>query len=486
MNSANILSTLVPCFADLCKRTLVSHPCDAGMIAVSRSPGTADVMGGIAEDSGSLVLTTSLALAAATSLWHVGGDHVHLLRIEDETLSSGEEIGNGSPLESRLPLSRLNPQAGTAEQLIAACRDSGVAWAAPACLTLRQAVADGVVSRLDRGLVVLTHSQFPADVDLGKQWVEASATVECLCRLHNLKIDRLRKSRICADALLPLTGLHNLRTPMTALSAPPDGGLLQLRFHPQVLCQPLEMPAGILIRAVGTQLSRPTTPQRLMDTRLCAEMGRRMILELQQQDGVRLDPATARLAAITPAEYVERYRDRLPSKITGKAFATRFGTIRGLGAEPAPAGTYKIRSRAEHCIYENRRVHEFATCIARARRTNSPEPLIAAGELMYASHWSHSQRCGIGGVEADQLVTAIRRFGPEAGLFGAKVTAGGAGGELVVLMRADDRAKAALSEAVGQIQATTRRPVHTFSGPLPGAEFFHPPELAKLETVAAG
>jgi len=442
-------------------------------------------MGGIAEDSGSLVLTTSLALAVVTSLWHADGDQVHLLRIEEADASPGNH-GNGSPREVRLPLSCLDPRTVNAEQLMAACRDHGAEWAATACLTLRQAVADGVVSRLDRGLVMLTHSPFPADVDLGRLWVEAAATIDGLCRLHNLKVDRLRKSRICADAVLSLTGLYNLRTPMTALCAPPEGGLLQLRFHPQLLCQPLELPPGVAIRAVGTRLSRPTTPQRLRDTRLCAEMGRRMILDLQQQDGLRLDPATARLAAITPAEYVERYRDRLPSKITGKAFAARFGTIRGLTTEPAPASTYKVRSRAEHYIYENRRVHEFATCMARARRSNSMEPLIAAGELMYASHWSHSQRCGIGGVEADQLVTAVRRFGPEAGLFGAKVTAGGGGGELVVLMRSDDRAEAALSEVVGQIRAATQRPVHTFGGPMPGAEFFELPRPREVAEAAAG
>ncbi len=481
MNSATTLSTLEPAFTDLCQRTLAAHPCAAGRFVVSRAPATADVMGGIAEDSGSLVLTTSVALAVTTSLWHVDHDQVHLLRIEETEGSAGDHV-NGSPREARLPLTSLDPRAVNAEQLMAACRDHGAEWAAAACLTLRQAVADGVVSRLDRGLVVLTHAPFPADVDLGRLWVEAAATIDGLCRLHNLKVDRLRKSRVCAEAILPLTGLYNLRTPMTALSAPPDGGLLQLRFHPQLLCQPLELPPGVALRAVGTRLSRPTTPQRLRDTRLCAEMGRRMILDLQQQDGLRLDPAAARLAAITPAEYVERYRDRLPSKITGQAFATRFGTIRGLPAEPAPAATYKVRSRAEHYIYENRRVHEFATCIARARRSHAAEPLIAAGELMYASHWSHSQRCGIGGVEADQLVTAVRRFGPEAGLFGAKVTAGGGGGELVVLMKADDRAEAALSEAIGQIRAATQRPVHSFGGALPGAEFF---ELAAPAEVAA-
>ncbi|MFQ5501813.1 MAG: hypothetical protein ACE5EQ_05865, partial [Phycisphaerae bacterium] len=212
----------------------------------------------------------------------------------------------------------------------------------------------------------------------------------------------------------------------------------------------------------------------------------RMILDLQRQDGASVDPAMNRLSSITPAEYVERYRDRMPSKIARQTFVNRFGMLRGLDDGNAnPKGIYKIRSRAEHHIYENRRVHEFATHLVRSRRNKSIEPLVAAGELMYASHWSHSQRCGIGGVETDRIVNLIRTHGSEAGLFGAKVTAGGAGGELVVLMRNDDRARAALAEAVAEAETASGQAVHVFEGSLPGAEAFEAPTLKGLVDSAS-
>ena len=480
MNQPSDSCTLVPRFFDLCRNALATHPCARGTGVVTRSPASADVMGGIVEDSGALVLTTTLATTITTGMWSIGGSDVRLSLVS----GGGNGEGKGSAREFRLAASALDPSTVTATALLATCREAGCDWAAPTCLTLRQVIAEGLIPQAC-GLMILLQSDFPADADLGRPWVQAAATIEGLCRIFGLPVDRLQKSRICAEAVFPMTGLYNLRTPMTALCGPPDGALLQLRFYPQPLCQAMELPPGMMISAASTHLTRPTTPQRLIETRMCAEIGRWMIGQLQQLDGARGDPAMARLAAITPAEYVERYRDRLPSKITGKAFLSKFGSLRGLNGELNPQAIYKVRSRAEHHIYENKRVHEFATCIARAKRTNSAEALVHAGELMYASHWSHSQRCGIGGVEADQLVSAIRAHGPRAGLFGAKVTAGGEGGELVVLMRDDPTAHAALADAIARMEATSKQIINTFRGPMSGAEFFQSPELLDAAAAAA-
>jgi L-arabinokinase len=444
---------------------------------MTRSPGVADVMGGIVEDSGSLVLTTTLDLAISASLWTVGDDQVRVRLVE--------EAADTTRRDCHLPLTAFDPSATGVQELIASCRQQGFEWALPTFLTLQRAIADELIPRLGRGLMILLHSDFPPDADLGHRWVQAASTIDGLTRLFGSSADGLQKSRTCAEAMAPWTDLYNLRTAMTALCGPPDGSLLQLRFYPQTMCEAMELPAGVIVLAARTRLARPTTHQRLVDTRMCAEMGRRMISELQRLDGMVRGPASGHLAAITPAEYVERYRDRLPSKISGKAFVARFGSLRGLNGELDPQGVYKLRSRAEHHIYENRRVHDFATCIVRARRNASVDELIDAGKLMYASHWSHSQRCGIGGVEADQLVTAIRKHGPEAGLFGAKVTGSGKGCEVVVLMRDDQEAHAALAKAIATAEAAANHPISTFVGSLGGAEFFQPPELDDVVGSAA-
>jgi galactokinase len=468
----------MPRFLDHVHKAMQSQARTGGSVGVSRCPGVLDVMGGIGEDSGSLVLTATLSMSFIAGAWPVADDHVHVRILT--------EAGQGPEHDCAMPVAAFQAGEASAKAIIERCRQSDCDWAAPTFLTLQQAIADAVIPRPDRGLMILLQTDFPVDADFGRPYVQAAATLDAVRQLADGQTDRLRQSRACATAVARLTGMSGIRTVMTALCAPPGLSLLQLRFLPQMLCQPLELPVGIVVVGARTRLARPTSRDRLVETRACTEMGRAMIVDLQRHDGLQVDENVNRLSAITPTEYVERYRDRLPSKITGKAYIARFGALRGLSGELNPDDVYKVRSRAEHHIYENRRVHEFAASIVRARRNNSAEALVNAGELMYASHWSHSQRCGIGGVEPDQLVSCIRKHGPAAGLFGAKVTAGGSGGELVVLMRDNPAARAALDAAIGSAEAISNGKIHVLDGSLPGAEHFQPPKFEEtLEPVVS-
>jgi L-arabinokinase len=409
-------------------------------------------------------------------VWTVSDDNVHLRMLT--------EAGQGPVRDFSLPLSAFQGS-GSADAIFERCRQSDCEWATPSALAIRQAIADAVIPRPENGVMVLLQSDFPADADFGRSHVQAAATMDALRKLYGCPADRLRQGRTCDAAVARLAGMSGVRTAMTALCAPPGGSMLQLRFQPQMLCQPLELPAGIVIVGARTRLARPTSRERLIETRTCTEMGRAMIVDLQRRDGLQVDDNVNRLSAITPTEYVERYRDRLPSKITGKAYVAKFGDLRGLDGKLNPDDVYKVRSRAEHHIYENRRVHEFAASIVRARRNGSADAMVNAGELMYASHWSHSQRCGIGGVEPDQFVSCIRKHGPAKGLFGAKVTAGGAGGEVVVLMRDNPQARDALADAIANAEAASNRKIHIWGGSLPGAEHFQPPKFEEALEAAA-
>ena len=64
----------------------------------------------------------------------------------------------------------------------------------------------------------------------------------------------------------------------------------------------------------------------------------------------------------------------------------------------------------------------------------SEEQLLQIGELMYQSHESYSE-CGLGSDGTDTLVGLVRQAGPEAQLYGAKITGGGSGGTVAILAR---------------------------------------------------
>ena len=161
------------------------------------------------------------------------------------------------------------------------------------------------------------------------------------------------------------------------------------------------------------------------------------------------------LATITPEQFVEQFRDLLPTRLCGRDFVAQYGQVGDWASHICPDRIYKVRSRSEHYIYENRRAEQFAACIARAGRTGRPEPLIEAGQLMYASHWSYGQRCGLATVPTDRFVSLFRQRGPDAGLFGARITDAGTGGALAVLMYDNDDADRALHDVMHAYQRDT-------------------------------
>jgi L-arabinokinase len=471
MTPASDPSASLPRFVSHLQVALQAHPRAKSEVAVSQAPGVLDVMGGISEDSHGLVLTAAIAFSCKSAVWRTAGNTVHIRLLT--------ECGNGSTHDFESKIDALAASSADATAIIlAACRQAKSEWAFPIALAVNKAIARGLLAGSDGGLFVLIQSDFPADADLGQSTVIPTCVVDALAKLSKSPLTCADKARLAAAAAFEATGLQSLRTALTTLAAPADGSLLSVRFHPQLGQEPLHMPPGVAVVAVRTHLARPTTRERMIETRTCTDMGLRMIHELQVKDGLPHDQNGNPLSTVTPEDYVGRYRDRMPSKITSKAFLSQFGTIRGLDDGDATRDIYKVRSRAEHHIYENKRVHDFATYLSRARRAENLQDLIEAGELMYASHWSYSQRCGIGGVETDRLVSAIRKQGVAAGLFGAKVTGGGSGGEIVVLMRDDERAHASLAAAIRQAEAISMRPVHTYRGYLAGAEQFTPPQLA--------
>jgi len=87
---------------------------------VTRSPASADVMGGIVEDSGSLVLTTTLATAPRIGMWPIDD------RTADSLIGGGATVLGHEPTPGVLPGGLgLYPAASSVANLVTACREVG-------------------------------------------------------------------------------------------------------------------------------------------------------------------------------------------------------------------------------------------------------------------------------------------------------------------------------------------------------------------------
>ena len=97
---------------------------------------------------------------------------------------------------------------------------------------------------------------------------------------------------------------------------------------------------------------------------------------------------------------------------------------------------YAVWTPTAHPIYEHERVVEWAGELREASGSPSQDELrelgVHLGELMYQSHASYSA-CELGSDGTDLLVELAREAGPEAGIYGAKITGGGSGGTVALL-----------------------------------------------------
>lgn len=428
---------------------------------VTRCPGRLDCMGGMADYSGTLALQMPIARGVYVA---AGPREDQVVRVA--ALGFG---ASGAAACSEWPLAALYQSDGqfvTGEAL--ARQFEHCPWGrqvAGLCLALLES---GEIAHYGGGVNLVVQSDIPAGAGLASAAALQLAVATALAGLFDIEIDAHRLARICRTADPEPAGCEaGVAEHLTCLFGEADA-LLQIRCQPDEILGTLTLPKDVVFAAVDAGVHSPHRRRRYLDNRAASFIGRTLIEKLLGAGG---DPMGGYLANISPSEYVLRLRNELPVKMRGKDFLAQFGRPAELDGID-PEAIYKVRSRTEHHIYENDRAHRFMERLARARRTGERDALVEAGELMYASHWSYSQRCGMGSIETDILANLIREAGPARGLYGAKVTGMGCGGSLAVLMSNAPGARAALEEACAKYAARTQCPPAILMGSSPGALSF--------------
>lgn len=449
-------------FIDACRQ---HWPADQGRAQVmTRAPGRLDCMGGMADFSGALALQMPIARAAFVAAGRRDDQKVVV-----ETL--GWE-GDG-PCHQEWPLALLYRSDGefvTPDAL--AGHFSASTWVrhvAGVCLSLLES---GLVPHFAGGVTLLVQADIPIRAGLASSAAIQVATAKALAALFEAEISDQQLLSACRMADVEVVGAEPGLVDHHATLWGKAESLLQIRCQPDEVLGHVALPKDVKFVAVDCGVRHDIYRQRYADNRVSSLLGRYLIERLLRESGEVGDPTGGYLANISPNEYVRRFRNELPVKIRGRDFLAEMGQPTTLEVSLEPDRIYKVRSRTEHHIYENDRTHRFMERLARVRRTGERDALVEAGELMYASHWSYGQRCGMGSIETDVLVNMIRERGAARGLFGAKVTAGGCGGAVAVLMADKPGAEGALEEACAAYADKSGRRATVLAGSSPGAAVF--------------
>ena len=125
----------------------------------------------------------------------------------------------------------------------------------------------------------------------------------------------------------------------------------------------------------------------------------------------------------------------MPSVLFGREFLARHGGVADPLSRIDPGQRYPVRAAASFPVQENFRAAQAVRLLRGVQPENRRQTLQAVGELMYQSHAGYSAM-GLGCSETDVMVRAVRERGPDHGFYGARVSGGGSGGTVVVLLEA--------------------------------------------------
>jgi len=434
-------------------------------IVISRAPGRLDVMGGIADYSGSLVLEMPIREATLVALQR---DPLRRIRI----LSSLQEPGVDPVFE--MAMADLETAEGPVDYETARAgfqQHTTQRWAAYVAGVFLVLMRERGIS-FDEGASILIESRVPPGKGVSSSAALEVAAMQAVCGAFDLSIEPQELALLCQQVENLVVGAPcGIMDQMTAALGE-AGSLLVLLCQPAELLGTVSIPDDIEFWGIDSGVRHSVAGADYGSVRTGTFMGYRIIAELAglkvSTTGtpglVRIDDPrwVGYLANLTTSEF-ESYAGQLPERMRGAEFLSLYAGITDHVTKVDPEREYPMLTPTAHAVYESHRVRQYGQLIEVPAGETGRESL---GELMYQSHASYSA-CGLGSPETDRLVELVREAGPSQGLFGARITGGGSGGTVAVLGRRG--AVAAIAGVTARFAEETGYEPYLFEGSSPGS-----------------
>ena len=371
---------------------------------VGEAPGRLDFLGGVADYSGSLVLEMPLRLTTCVTVSeHAAREFVFISAQEGRCVVAAGAPPASVPKWVRYPYG---------------------------CFLL---FCQAQRWKPRGGLKFGIRSSVPESMGVSSSAALEVATLRALEKFAGRKFKGTALARLAQRAENEIVGAPCGLMDQLASAYGVRGALLPILCRPDILGKPVALPRGVVAVGWPSGVKHAVTASPYATARAGAFMGRKLIERATRR---KLSHATE----LQPADVREQPLSVLPTKITGRTFLARAGGVDDPLSVIEPGKTYAVRAAVSFPVEENFRA-EAAVALLRGITPRCREATLRAlGELLYQSHAGYSS-IGLGCPETDKMVEAVRQLGPAQGFYGARVSGGGSGGTVVVLL-----AKSALPE----------------------------------------
>ncbi|PQM34291.1 hypothetical protein Pyn_29605 [Prunus yedoensis var. nudiflora] len=444
-------------------------------IFVARAPGRLDVMGGIADYSGSLVLQMPIKEAC-----HVAVQRNHpskhrlwkhaLVRQQAEgknptpvlqIVSYGSELSNRGPtfdmdladfMDGDQPMSYEKAKKYFSQ-------DPSQKWAAYVAGVILVLMTELGI-RFEESISLLVSSTVPEGKGVSSSASVEVATMSAIAASHGLSISPRDLALLCQKVENHIVGAPcGVMDQMTSACGEANK-LLAMLCQPAEVLGLVEIPGHIRFWGIDSGIRHSVGGADYGSVRIGAFMGRKMIkcaasAILSRSSGTENGPnpdeledngfelleteaSLDYLCNLSPHRYEALYVKMLPESILGETFLEKYDGHNDPVTVIDPNHNYGVTAPAKHPIYENFRVKAFKALLTSA---NSDYQLTALGELLYQCHYSYSA-CGLGSDGTNRLVRLVQEMqhskaskSGDGTLYGAKITGGGSGGTVCAVGR---------------------------------------------------
>ncbi|KAG6591644.1 L-arabinokinase, partial [Cucurbita argyrosperma subsp. sororia] len=481
-------------------------------IFVTRAPGRLDVMGGIADYSGSLVLQMPIREACHVAvqrnhpskhrLWkHAQARQNSSVQGQTPVLqivSYGSELSNRAPtfdmnlsdfMDGDKPISYEN-----ARKFFG--KDPAQKWAAYVAGTILVLMRELGV-RFEDSISVLVSSAVPEGKGVSSSASVEVASLSAIAAAHGLSVGSRDVALLCQKVENCIVGAPcGVMDQMTSACGEANK-LLAMVCQPAEVLGLVEIPSHIRFWGLDSGIRHSVGGADYGSVRIGAFMGREIIKSTAssmlpvsssvangvnnydiEDNGVELlqsESSLDYLCNLPPHRYEGVYAKVLPESMTGENFVEKFVDHNDPVTVIDEKCNYAVRASAGHPIYENFRVKAFKALLTSAA---SDEQLISLGELLYQCHYSYNA-CGLGSDGTDRLVQLVQEAqhskssGFEDGtLYGAKITGGGCGGTVCAIGKNSLRSSQRIIQIQQRYKAATGYLPFIFEGSSPGAGKF--------------
>jgi galactokinase len=435
-------------------------------IISATAPGRMDVMGGIADYSGSLLL--QMPIKQTTT--------VNIQMRDDGVFNFRTQITKSKTEDFTIHMSDVKDRSlAEAGLIIRSIKGGDWAVYVMGCFLVLQKEKRIALT----GANVFIESKVPWGKGVSSSAALEVATMNGLNQLYKLSLGREDLAVLAQMAENLVAGAPCGLMDQLSSHLGQKNKLLPLICQPHQVDKAISIPRGINFSGIDSGVRHAVSGASYSDVRAAAFMSYSIIALSEGAAEEDLDHARASadwsrlpykgfLANIPVSVFEGKYLSLLPGEISGKEFLSRYKVSIDPVTIIDEQKIYRPLVCGSHPVYENARVNEFKALLKSFKKQDDKqESLVRMGSLMLKSHESYSA-VGLGNEYTDKIVAMVRDAGTNKGVFGARVSGGGNGGTVCILSYGKE-GKNSVKEIYGRYKKELKRKLFLFSGSSHGA-----------------